>query len=208
MSRPRVLAFDVDGVLVDTDRLHFDALNHALTLCRAMPLSWDEHLATWKGLPTRVKLNRLVAEGRLDARKVDNVAAIKQTATREALATLPQDETKRALCTSLLAEDFRLCAVSNALRASVGQMLQVVGVLPYMDCYFGNEDAAPKPAPDLYLLAAQRMGVRPDELTVIEDGAPGIAAATAAGCRVLTVSGPEEVTVEALWPRLVEVEWQ
>ncbi len=203
MSAPTAIAFDVDGVLVDTDRLHFDALNHALMLARAHPITPGEHASVFKGLPTRVKLDMLVAQGRLAERKRATVAEVKQIATREALAALPRNDAALALIRELKKAGVRLCAVSNAIRESVDLMLTAAGVAWAMDFYLGNEDAPPKPLPDLYVLAAQRLGVTPADLVAVEDGAPGIAAATAAGCRVVAVYGPAEVSL-ALWGRLIE----
>ena len=47
-----------------------------------------------------------------------------------------------------------------------------------------------KPAPDIYLLAAQRLGVDPQECIVFEDGMPGVQAGKAAGCFVVAVPDP------------------
>jgi HAD superfamily hydrolase (TIGR01509 family) len=204
MTNVRAVAFDVDGCLVDTDTLHFDALNHALMLCRAMPISPEEHAATYKGLPTSVKLDMLIAAGSLAPTKRATIEAIKRETTREALARLPPSPDAVALVAQLHDDGIPLCAVSNAIRESVAAMLTAAGVADYLRFYLGNEDAAPKPAPDLYLLAAKMLGIAPHELVVVEDGAPGIAAATAAGCRVVRVNGPQDVTLAHLWPRIVE----
>ena len=53
------LIFDLDGVLVDTKKIHFDALNYALEAVKFEPISLREHLNTFDGLPTNEKLKIL-----------------------------------------------------------------------------------------------------------------------------------------------------
>lgn len=73
----------------------------------------------------------------------------------------------------------------------------------------GDEVAAPKPAPDVYLTVAERLGVRPDRAVVIEDTPTGIRAAQAAGCTVVAVHrgavdrsalAIADLVVDGLWP--------
>ena len=50
------LIFDLDGVLVDTKKIHFDALNKALKSVKAKEISFKDHLNIYDGLPTNKKL--------------------------------------------------------------------------------------------------------------------------------------------------------
>jgi beta-phosphoglucomutase-like phosphatase (HAD superfamily) len=92
--------------------------------------------------------------------------------------------------------------VSNAVRETVAAMLDRVGATGFLEFWLSNEDGNAKPAPDLYLLAAARFGVQAAHMIVVEDGDPGIVAATRAGCMVVAVDGPQYVT-PALLPRIV-----
>jgi HAD superfamily hydrolase (TIGR01509 family) len=67
--------------------------------------------------------------------------------------------------------------------------MRVLGFAHYFEGrIFSFEDVEqPKPAPDLYLAAAQDCGVRPEDCLVVEDSATGAAAGLAAGCRVLRI---------------------
>lgn len=199
------IAFDVDGVLIDTDAVHERALNRALADVAGFTLSHAEHLARWKGNPTRWKLEQLVAEGRLALEAVEAVSFAKQAHTVAAIAELPPCPETRHTLTVLVRRGHRLCAVSNAVASSVAAMVAQANVADLLAFTLCNTDAKPKPAPDLYLLAARGFGVDPVDLIVVEDGAPGIAAARAAGCRVIEVAGPQDVTRDALIPRIEEV---
>lgn len=196
------VAFDVDGCLISTDGVHERALNYALRDVAGFTLTHAEHLTTYKGLPTSVKLSRLIQADRLTPLQATKVLDAKQAHTLPAIEALPYDPRPRALLLKLRGAGYQLCAVSNAVHASVMAMVRKAQVDTLLEFTLSNEDAAPKPAPDLYLLAAQRFGVRPDELVVVEDGAPGIVAATRARCTVVAVDGPQDVT-PALMPRIV-----
>lgn len=190
----RFIAFDLDGTLVDADALHKTALNHALAHVAQFALSENEHLATFKGLPTKRKLAMLVEAGRLTRDQADEVARWKQEFTVGAIRqqVLP-DPTKVELLRTLVQNDWRVCVASNAVRESVGLMLKAADLKPFVEFFLSNEDAKPKPAPDIYLRAAERLGCLPCQLVAVEDARPGKMAALSAGCRLVGVDGPAEV---------------
>src|SRR6266576_3762860 len=77
----RTIIFDLDGVLVDADRLHFDALNMALELHSQAPISWQEHLTIYKGIPTVVKLAVLTQRKGLPVELYEQIRKSKQEIT-------------------------------------------------------------------------------------------------------------------------------
>lgn len=77
---------------------------------------------------------------------------------------------------------------SNAERANIDFTLDRLGLRPYFQVLVdGGEVARPKPYPDVYLTAAQRLGFAPGECIVFEDSPAGTEAAQAAGMRVVAV---------------------
>ena len=83
--------------------------------------------------------------------------------------------------------DLPFCLVSNGSHEEIRQRLDATDLRAlFGDRIVSAEDVArPKPAPDVYLFAARRMGVAPAQCLVIEDSVPGVRAAVAAGMRVL-----------------------
>jgi len=81
----------------------------------------------------------------------------------------------------------RMAVASQSPLARVRLSLQVAGLAGQFGehIYVTSMVARPKPAPDIYLLAAQRLGAAPGECIVVEDSPAGAAAARAAGMRVL-----------------------
>ena len=55
----KVIIFDLDGVLVNTKKIHFETLNKSLKKNKLNPISYEDHLKIYDGLPTKEKLNIL-----------------------------------------------------------------------------------------------------------------------------------------------------
>ena len=77
--------------------------------------------------------------------------------------------------------------VSSSYRVLVDAALDVVGADRFDVSVAGDEIARGKPDPMPYLLACERLGVKPDRCVVLEDAANGVASAEAAGCMVVAV---------------------
>jgi beta-phosphoglucomutase-like phosphatase (HAD superfamily) len=89
-------------------------------------------------------------------------------------------------------------------------VLAKLGITDWIDIIAdGYSVDAPKPAPDLFLYAADRLGLAPAECVVFEDATAGITAALAAGSRVVGL-GPIERVGDAhlVLPHFIEVRWQ
>ncbi len=90
---------------------------------------------------------------------------------------------------------------TNSIRHSSITMLGFAGILDSMDAIVTNEDVKEaKPSPEIYLKISKMLGVKPSRILVIEDHEIGVQSATSAGCRVVKVSGVEDVTVALLTP--------
>ncbi len=84
-----------------------------------------------------------------------------------------------------------MAVASNGRRANVEASLGATGLLPLFDVLVAAEDvAAGKPAPDVFLESARRLGVEPAGCVVLEDSDEGLAAAHAAGMRSIDVRLP------------------
>jgi HAD superfamily hydrolase (TIGR01509 family) len=85
-----------------------------------------------------------------------------------------------------LAADFRLGVASSSNRPWIEAVLESAGITRQFAATVSSEEVARgKPAPDVYLEAARRLGVEPDRCAAVEDSANGLRSARAAGMRVL-----------------------
>jgi HAD superfamily hydrolase (TIGR01509 family) len=196
---PELVVFDLDGVLVDTRHIHFQALDRALETCGHRPLTREQH-ADLDGLPTATKLRTL---------GLDNpyISRWKRVYTDQLIASLPPDPTKRELVEVFTASGWRVAVASNAVRSTVDQCLAHLNIAPEFS--LSNEDVFhPKPDPEMYLAACSIAGLPPERVVVVEDRDRGVQAALAAGCWVLQVADPDEVTREYCdpdgwpWPKI------
>lgn len=184
MSIPfiRGVIFDMDGVLVDSERLYLRFWREA-SASFGFPLSEEQALSLRSNSPEtavpkfrawfgekadyhaiRRKRREIMADY-IDA----NGVALKPGAT-EVLAALKARGLKIALATA-----------SPIRRAE--HYLAPHGVFGCFDAVVSGTDvAAGKPAPDIYLLAAKSLGLPPSECLAVEDSPSGLAASRAAGC--------------------------
>lgn len=190
----KAVIFDLDGVLVDADKWHFNALNVALQHSEVEPVTWQEHLTVYKGIPTRDKLGLLTERKGLDPALWPAISETKQRTTQHIIQTFCLPDHEKVEMMRLLAQNYRLVVCSNAIRASVEEMLTRSGLLPYLEFTLSNEDVSrAKPDPEMYQLAFQKLGLRPDECVIVEDSDVGKRAAIAAGGVLCSVNDPGEV---------------
>ena len=82
----KVIVFDLDGVLIDSKNIHFDALNKALALVdKLYVITEKEQETTYEGLPTNQKLQMLTKYKNLPTEFYDQISTNKQSFTKEML---------------------------------------------------------------------------------------------------------------------------
>lgn len=203
----RAIIFDLDGVLVDATEWHYNALNRALALF-GYTITRYEHLTSYNGLPTRKKLEMLSVTKGLPRGLHRLLNAVKQKYTRQEILQncVPAFE-KELMVRQLRRDGLRLAVCSNSIRDSVQLMLDGSAVLDAFEFFVSNEDVQrPKPDPEMYLVALERLGIKPDEAVVVEDAEPGVQAAHNAGTHVCRVAGYEEVTYARITSFIRKVE--
>ncbi len=203
MTKPIAILFDLDGVLVDATEWHYESLNRALALF-GFAINRYEHLSAYNGLPTRTKLEMLSVEKGLPRALHGLIKRLKQVYTKEEILAKcwPVFE-KEYMLSRLCREGYTLAVCSNAIRETMTLMLERSGVLKYFELVLSNEDVVnPKPDPEIYLKAMERLRVKPDEALIIEDAPHGIEAARRSGAHVLEVAGFHEVDYWKIAPML------
>ncbi len=173
--------FDCDGTLVDSMPLHFRAWSASFVHHDA-PWHWseDEFYAN-AGVPDRVTVMELNARYGVSL-DPDSIHEFKAEWYSRHLADLAPVPAVAALAKRYHEEGKRISVASGSDLSLVAPSLEVAGLAPLFDIVITPADVKRgKPAPDMFLLAAERMGVDPAECLVFEDGKPGIEAAIAAG---------------------------
>ena len=178
--------WDVDGTLVDTAELHFQAWE---ALCRDLGRDFTraEFAATF-GRRNPEILHQLF-EGRLNAREVDDLGERKEelyrAAARQGVGLLPG---VRELLEGLHAAGFRQAIGSSAPRGNLDLILGLTDTQRFFDAVVSQEDTQRgKPDPQVFLIAAERLGVSPPRCVVLEDAPAGVEAAKAGAMRCIAV---------------------
>lgn len=178
--------FDLDGTLVDTMPLHYRAWDAAMRSA-GLTCTLDEDLFySLGGVPTR-RVAELIAEHY--ALKVDATAVFHH---KEALFGELQADAKLiepvAEFARRVARTHPVAIASGGPRDVVTRSLELAGLAPLFKVVVTADDVVHgKPAPDMFLLAASRMGVPPECCLVFEDAEPGMRAADAAGMQWVRV---------------------
>ena len=181
MAAPHLVIFDCDGVLVDSERISHQVLIDLLAE-RGRRIGFDEAVATFMGSSMQRTLElvesmvQVPPEAFLPAFRTRSFEAF--TSSLEPVAGVPQ---------LLAALDTPFCVASNGPHEKMRLTLSRTGLIHhFVGRMFSADDVPnPKPAPDLFLLAASRMAVEPARCVVVEDSPTGVRAARAAGMAVI-----------------------
>ncbi|MEV6652458.1 beta-phosphoglucomutase family hydrolase [Streptomyces sp. NPDC051219] len=191
-ARTPAVIFDLDGTLVDSEPNYYEAGRRLLARYGFTDFSWEHH-TRFIGIGTRETLQALRAEYRIEA-PVDELLAGKNQLylelARTATDVFPE---MRKLVERLHAESVPMAVASGSSRAAIEAVLGGTGLDPLLRTVVSAEEVPRgKPEPDVFLEAARRLGAAPEDCVVLEDAAPGAAAAHAAGMRCIAVPYLEE----------------
>ena len=182
------VVFDLDGVLIQSEEV-WDAVRERFTrerggrydeeIQRAMmgmsSTEWSRYLHDNAGIPDEPKeINAEVVRRMLGAYE-----------TELPLIDGAQDAVRR------LAGEFRLAVASSSNRPLIDAVLRAAELESYFEATVSSEEVTHgKPAPDVYLEAARRLGTEPAHCAAVEDSHGGIRSAKAEGMRVIAIPNP------------------
>lgn len=181
----RGLIFDCDGTLVDSMPLHYRAW--VTVLCRYDLDFTEARFYQWAGVPVDEIVRRLAME---QGRTVDAEAIAAERDTY--FHSLPVSELRPVEPVVGIARRFHrqlpLAVATGSTKASAEASLRAIRILELFDAVISSHDAGrPKPAPDVFLMAAERIAVAPGNCVAFEDGDAGLQAARAAGMQVVDI---------------------
>ncbi len=178
--------FDLDGVLIDSMPMHTDAWQAYLGQLGIKQPYVAERM---HGKRNSELVRELIDPGLSDEAAFEHGAA-KERLFREMILAADLDRYRVPGVTAFL-ERFRdvpKAVGSNAEPANIEFALEGLGLARYFQVRVdGSQVRRPKPFPDIYLLAAERLGVKPANCIVFEDSPTGVAAGVAAGMRVVGI---------------------
>ncbi len=185
-TTPAVL-WDLDGTLIDTAPFHWRAWNETLAK-ENFDLSWEVFISSF-GMRNDSIIPMWLGP-QTSAADIARIAEAKENRFRELLGALPLQLLPgvEEWLARLQAQGWRQAIATMAPRENLERMVQLANIGQYLDAAAAAEDVdRGKPEPDIFLAAADRLGVPPARCVVVEDAPAGVEAARRAGMHSIGV---------------------
>ena len=183
--------FDMDGVLLDTEPLYTIAYDRVMAPFGAS-LDWETK-STMMGRAAPASA-RLVIEKFGLPLTPEELLALRKPILQELFANAPAMPGAAELIAKLKARGCRLAVATSSFRPLFELKTQHHPWFSHFDAIVCGDDPLvknPKPAPDIFLAAAERLGVSADKCVIFEDSPAGVEAALASGARVIALVDPQ-----------------
>ena len=203
----KLVIFDLDGVLIDSRELHYDALNDALRkIGEEFVITREEHLSKYDGLNTTRKLKMLTEQKGLPLSTYDQVWQDKQEATFNLVRGFCKEYLLQTIFRQIKTRGYKIAVASNSIRETVKLSLLSIGVMDEVDYFVSNEDVTrAKPYPEMYWKCMTALNVLPKNTIIVEDSHIGRQAALDSGAHLLAVENAKEVNSEHMMQRIYDL---
>ncbi|MDZ7961567.1 MAG: beta-phosphoglucomutase [Aulosira sp. DedQUE10] len=210
-SQPEIqsVIFDLDGVLTDTSELHYLGWKRVADE-EGIPFDREANDAI-RGLPRRETLMQILGDRPATETQIQEMMERKNGYFLQLIEKITSDDLLPGV--ENLIQELRAAGIKVALGSSsknAQTVIQRLGIGNKFDAIAdGYSVSQPKPAPDLFLFAAQQLGVAPSKCIVVEDATAGIEAARAAGMWSVGLGPVERLGIaHVVLPSLERVRWQ
>jgi len=179
--RFEAVIFDMDGVLVDSEPVHFESTVRLLKGQFGVGFT-EEDNREFLGSTDRHMFEVLHVRHRLPVSIDELIRRRKEIYLGLVRDGAPWRDGIRPLIADLSQMGYRLAVASSGLRRIIEHVLEVGAIRRHFDVVVSADDIpAPKPAPDIYLEAARRLKIAPPRCVAVEDTDVGVRAAKSAG---------------------------
>jgi len=191
----KLVIFDLDGVLIDSRDVHYDALNSALIKINPkFVVTREEHLSKYDGLGTTMKLKMLTELKGLPVEYHDQIWKEKQRQTIDILQKLPENKTAISIIKQLKKDGWKIAVASNSIRETIITALNAIGVLGYIEYIVSNEDVKHhKPYPEMYWKCMTALNALPQNTVIVEDSHIGRQGAIASGGHLYGIKDADDL---------------
>ena len=192
----KLVIFDLDGVLIDSRDMHYDALNRALAkVDEKYIITREEHLSAYDGLPTTRKLELLTEKKGLPVNDYDQVWEDKQKATLDIFSELKPDYELMHYFQQLKDKGYNIAVASNSVRNTVKLVLLRLGLLEFVHYFLSNEDVfRSKPFPEMYWRCMIACDALPKDTVIFEDSHIGRQGALDSGSHLIAIEDRPDLT--------------
>ena len=203
----KLIIFDLDGVLVDIKKIHFESLNQALReVGEEFVILESEHISLYDGLKTSQKLSMLTQYKGLPESFHHSIWENKQRYTIEHLQKIEVNENILNLVKKLSDNKYKIACCSNSIKKTILTVLKKLQIINYFDFILSNEDVKnSKPHPEMYWKAISEAECLSEETLILEDSPYGLLAAQRSQSHVLRVRDSSEVVSENIFSKIKSI---
>ena len=192
MARIKALLFDLDGVIVSTEKNHFEAWRETAS---KLGIAFSEHdNEALKGVNRVDSLKQILKLGNktVSAEEFESLLVFKNDMYLDSITTLSKDDLLPGVHALLLqAKSMGVKIGLGSSSKNAPMILTRLGITDLFDVIIdGNGVTHPKPDPEVFLNGAKALALAPSDCLVFEDASSGIAAAKAGGFIAIGVGNP------------------
>ena len=191
----KLIIFDLDGVLVNTKKIHYKAFNLALKKNKTnYQINFTEHVKKFEGLPTKEKIKILIKEKKISEKYSNRIYLDKQKLTSKLLKKEVKYNHKTYKLFKKLKKNFNIAVATNSINSTLNACIKNLKIKKYIDFSLGtNQIKHTKPHPEIYLKCLIEFGYMPRETLIIEDSYVGRLAAKESSCNLMPIKEMKEV---------------
>lgn len=200
------IIFDLDGVLVDTENIHRDALIESTAKLANIDKVLLTKIFQIDGRTTKEKLKKIKNDFGIAENILFEIDTEKQRSVKEKFKEeiFPNHRIINLLAT-LKHEGFKLGLGSNSRRSNVMQLLDILMITDFFESIVTSDNVdTPKPSPEIFLKVMAELNSTPDKTLILEDSEAGCMAAISSGSRLLKISSTNDTTIEKIRESLNE----
>ncbi len=179
------IIFDMDGVLINSEDLYKE---YEYNFFKNLAKDADEDfINSFRGTATRHLVKAMVEKHNIQTIPADKILEMLDNGGR----TIYEQHPKLALCNGVLdwlkyfqSNGYKMVIASSNFKDNINYIVERFGLENYFEGFIGGDEVKnTKPDPEIFLKAADMLGLKPEECLVIEDSTNGLKAANSAGCK-------------------------
>ena len=191
------IIFDLDGVLVDTKMIHYNALNLSLEKYEKIKISLEDHSKIYDGLTTNEKLRLLVKIKKIKKKNLKKIIFFKKKITKKLLKEQIKFNPKVYNLLKTLKKKYKLAIATNAIKSTLTECIKYLKISKFIDYKLSNEEIRnPKPHPEIYLRCLIGLDLKPKETLIVEDSHHGRESAKESGCNIYPVKNMRDLNLK------------
>ena len=194
------IIFDLDGVLIDSKDVHFNALNKALKKSNlSYQISYEDHLKEYDGLSTIKKLQILNDYGHVNKKFNKKIQFYKNKFTHLELSKNIKFSKNIYEMFKKLSNNYKLAISTNAVQKTLDLCIKKFRIKKFLKSTLSNKSIKNvKPHPEIYLRSILNLNSNPKNTLIIEDSHFGRSAAKDSGSNLMPVKNNKEVTYKRI----------